>query len=619
MRIRCLLLRALPVLLLASCQSIPPAPQASPAAPSGKPNRVLLLSLDGASADDLHRLYEEGVLTAGGFARFFQEGQVADRLIPVDPTLTAVNHISLATGYPAGQTGIVSNTFHPAGAPFIETASGFAATIGTETLWEAAKRQGKRVGVTTWPGADDTGPRRRADWGMTYVNNPDRRAELLSLERGSWHSAARLADSLGIESHSPLQRAQVKIGADRAGTQVFDLLAVDRTDDGAVNYDGILIAQARRQSHPDLGEPLSVGTWEDRPCEAFPAEGDNRETVCRVKLLALDPGLASMRLYFAALFPVQAYPPEFQSALAAQGLTWPGPPDDRSLSDSWAGKPGIDLQTWLEQSDRFTRFFGDSLIAAAKRPDWDLLMGYVPVIDEAGHQLLLTDPRQPGFSTQRRDELAAARRRVWQDVDRELARLLAAIDLKTTTVAIVSDHGMTPVHTVLDANVLLREKGLLASDSQGKIQEQGTAAYAVGSGGVIHVYTAPGRADLVPTLRTFFTDWMVGGEKPVERVLTRQEAADAEIALDHPNSGELIVFLREGFSAHGNLLREGKSSAPTNALGMHGYLNTHPDMHAIYMAVGAGVGQGSAGTVRNPEVAGRVADWLGIEKPRPSP
>jgi predicted AlkP superfamily pyrophosphatase or phosphodiesterase len=580
---------------------------------------VILLSLDGASADDLHRLYEEGALTGGGFVRFFQEGQVADRLVPVNPTLTAVNHISLATGYPAGQTGIVSNTFHPSGAPFTETASGFAAAIGTETLWEAAKRQGRRVGVTTWPGADDTGPRRRADWGMIYVHDPDRRAELLSLERGSWHPAEGLARSLGIVSRSPTQRAQVKIGVGRAGTQAFDLLAVDRTDDGKVNYDGILLAQVRGDSHPDLGKPLSVGAWEDRPCEVLPLGAGARETVCPVKLLALDPGLASMRLYFAALFPIQAYPPGFASALAAQGLTWPGPPDDRGLSDTWAGKPGIDLQTWLEQSDRFTRFFGDSLIAAAKRPGWDLLMGYVPVIDQAGHQLLLTDPRQPGFSPERRDELAAARRRVWQDVDRELARLLAAIDLRTTTVAIVSDHGMTPVHTVLDANVLLREKGLLASDPQGKILEQGTTAYAVGSGGVIHVYTAFGRTDLIPTLRTLFTDWTVGGEKPVERVLIRQEAADAEIALDHPNSGELIVFLREGFSSHGSLLREGKISAPTNALGMHGYLNTHPDMHAIYMALGAGIGKGNAGTVRNPEVAGRVADWLGIEKPRPAP
>jgi len=603
------------LILLTGCRSAPPpaAPATDPTTPEAPRRRVVLLSLDGAGSDELHRLYKEGSLSAGGFARFFQEGQVADRLVPVNPSLTAVNHISLATGYAPSRTGIVGNNFHPSGAPFLETVSGFAAPIATETLWEAAQRQGKRVGVTTWPGADDTSPRRRADWGMIYVNDPDRRAELVALERGSWQRTG-VAQAMGIQSYSPLQRAQVKVSGGPA-LQIFDLLAVDRTDDATVNYDGILILQTRGQSPTDGGAPLSVGAWRDVPCRVFPAKTPAREAVCPVKLQGLDPGLASTRLYFAAVFPLQAYPPDFATALAADGLIWPGPPDDRGLSDTWAGKPGIDLETWSQQSERFTRFFGDSLIAAVKRPDWDLMMGYIPVIDEAGHQLLLTDPRQPGFSPERRDELAAARLRVWQSVDRELARLLAAIDLRTTTVAVVSDHGMSPIHTALDANAFLREKRLLAADAQGKTLEDGTAAYAVGSGGVLQIYTAPGRADLLPTLRALFADWTVGGEKPVERILTREEAEAVD--LTHPDSGDLVLFLREGYGALA--IKGGGVSAPTHVLGMHGFLNTYPDVQAIYLALGPGIAPGSAGTVRNPEVAGRVADWLGIEKPRLTP
>ena len=67
-------------------------------------------------------------------------------------------------------------------------------------------------------------------------------------------------------------------------------------------------------------------------------------------------------------------------------------------------------------------------------------MGYVPVVDEAAGRLLLTDPRQPGFSPERRDALAAARNRgrIWPAVDRELTRVLATLDLRTTVVAVVA-------------------------------------------------------------------------------------------------------------------------------------------------------------------------------------
>lgn len=612
MRIRRLLLWVLPSVLFVSCQSTPPP--ASQKTEPGKPSRVVLLSLDGAGAEELHRLYKAGSLTAGGFARFFREGQVADRLIPVNPTLTAVNHISLAAGYPAGQTGIVSNTFHPHDSgDLLKTVSGFAAPIETETLWEAAKRQGKRVGSTTWPGADDTGPRRQADWGMVYVHNTDRRSDLVILDRGRWQPAV----SQETPSRSPAMGTEVKVGGSGPDAQTFRLLAVDRTDDGRTNYDGLFVVQVRDEKPTSPSTAISAGAWADIPCRVTPKDAPPRETVCAVKVLEIAPDLSRARLYFNDVYAIQAYPPAFTADLERQGLVWPGPPDDRRLSESWAGKPGIDLQTWLQQSDRFARFFGDSWIAAVKRPDWDLMMGYTPVIDEAGHQLLLTDPRQLNFSPARRDEFAAARLRVWQDVDRELARLLATLDLGTTAVIVVSDHGMTPTHTQVDPNVLLWQNGFLAI-AGGKIQKEGTTVHAVGSGGILHVY-APGRADLVPTLRTLFTNWLVEGEKPVERVLTREEAADAGIGLGHPNSGDLVLFLREGYSAHGNLLREEKTSAPSTALGMHGYLNTHPDMHAIYMALGAGIGKGNAGTVRNPEVAGRVADLLGIEKPRPAP
>jgi predicted AlkP superfamily pyrophosphatase or phosphodiesterase len=605
-----LLLGAAIAALVLSCHGVTPAGHPVSSADHAGPRRVVMISLDGANAGELRRLYQAGKLTAGGFSRFFREGQVADHLIPVDPTLTATNHISLATGYPAGRTGIVGNSFHPPDKPLLETVSGFDAPIGTETLWEAARRQRKRVGTMGWPGADNADPRRRGDWGMTYINGPDRPPELVTIDGGRWAPAAEIAREHGIDSRSPARGVEVELGKDHPWAQKFELLAVDPPGGGAASL-RLLTPESRE------GTPLAPGRWTELPCKVAAIEkgAPPRDAVCQVKLLAFDPA-GETRIYFAATFALDAYPEDFAAELSRRKLYWPGPPDDHLLDDAWAGKPGIDLGTWSEESERFTRFFGDTLLAAARRPDWDLLMAYFPVIDEAGHELLLADPRQPGFSPERRDACERARLRVWQAVDRELARFLAAVDLRTTAVVVVSDHGMAPVHTAVDPNALLRDKGYLAVDAKGKMQEKGTTAYAVGSGGMVQVYVAPGHGDVVPVLRDLFTGWKVGDTAPVERAVTRQEAAG--LGIDHPNAGDLILFLREGYGAR-NLLREKKASGPTPTLGMHGYLNTHPDMAAVYLALGAGIPRGGTGALHNPDVAGRVADLLGIEKPRPAP
>jgi len=512
------------ILILLSCRTFPASP----------PRKVVMMSLDGADAATLHRFYREGKLNAGGFARFFREGQVADALVPVNPSITAPNHISLATGHLTEETGIVGNDIRLPGMPLDKMASGFAAEIHTDTLWEAARRQGKRVGSTGWPGTNGGEDRRSADWGVRYAGSPERGSELRTVPRADWPG------------------------------------------------------------------PVKKGEWALVPCGS-PADR------CWAKVLEVEPD--SVRVYFGEVYRLRAYPEEFDKVLRDAGLVWSGPADSESFEETWAGRPGIDLDTWVEQTERYSAFFMDLLLAAARFSDWDLLMGYTPVIDDAGHELLLVDPRQPGFSPERRDAFAAARLRVWQSVDRELARLLGAIDLRSTTVLIVSDHGMTPAHTQIDVDTLLREWGLESK------------ADALGGGGVGHVYVQSGLADreqILERIRTDLATWSEREGRPIARVLTRAEAA--EVGMNHPNSGDLVLFAEPGYNFRDE---DDPVSAtplsPTTVYGKHGYLNTHPSMHAIYMALGAGIERGNAGTVRNTEVAGRVAGWLGIEPPGKAP
>lgn len=643
-------------------------PKGGPAAPR-LARRVVVVSLDGAGAAELQQLWRDDQLDEGGFARFFREGEVAAALVPVDPTLAAPNHVSLATGAAPDHTGIVGNRFHPAGAPDFAKASGFNFPIGAETLWEAARRQRKKVAVVAWPGVDGSDPRLRADVGLSDVTGAERDPQLLVLERSDWQPAPT-APQLGSPSRSPVLGAHVALaGAGGVPAAGFDLYAVGRGDDNQGNYDSVVVAAgapagtaagagapaggapgsaargARATWAPSVAnleqsEPLGQGQWAE---VIFPDRGGR--SACWVKVLALDPALEEVRLYFTGTYRLQAYPADYAKDLAESNLFWPGPPDDRRLAAAWRGQPGIDLDTWTEQAARFAAFFGGAMRrVATARDDWDLMLGTIPVIGEAGRSLLLADSHQAGYSAARRDELARARRRVWQAVDHELRLLMAAVDLGRTTVVVVSDHGMAPVHTVVDLNALLRERGWLASPGAPKAGAagetgraaggggggDGIAAYVLGDGGMAHLYIsqappAPAKGAAAPDaaarqrqlleLRDQLLAWRSGDDTPIERVLTRQEAAD--LGLDHPNSGDLLLFANEGYAFDPGPEPAGAATVhPAAAYGTYGYLAAHPDMQGVYLAIGKDVKPGStSAAVQATDIAGRVARWLGMGKP----
>jgi predicted AlkP superfamily pyrophosphatase or phosphodiesterase len=599
----------LPILLLVACGS--------------PPHRVVLISLDGAGADTLRQLHRQGALRAGGFERFFREGQVAEALIPVNPTLTSVNHISLATGFAPSATGIVGNQFYPQGG-LAPLANGFAAPIGTDTLWEAARRQGLHVGVLAWPGADAKGERRTADWGLVFNAAADYNPQILALSRADWQPAPGPGRE-GTASDPAPPTTQVEVASETAKTGEagtggnaakltlsLRLVAVRSRGDKA-GYDGLTVADEPAGKvgggGGDARAPMHAGEWRQ---VSWAQPGGTASAW--LKLVSLAPDLGDARLYLGPVFHTIAYPGRFAQLLRQHGLDWPGPPDSADLAATWQGKPGIDLDTWTAQADHMAAFMGGALRSAAAGTSWDLLLCYIPVLDDAGHRLLLLDPRQPDFSPGRRDDLARARLRVWEAVDRELRELLAGLDLTRTTVVVVSDHGMAPIHTVIDPIAPLSELGLLANG--GADSGATRVAHATADGGVSHVYLDAGaeagaRARTLAALARRYADWRVAGEAPIERIFSRREAA--RLGLDHPNSGDLILFAREGYGFRS--LPGGKAVSPAPIYGAHGYLATHSDMRAIYLAIGAGVEPGTSGVVQATEVAPRVARWLGIASP----
>ncbi|MGZ6971840.1 MAG: alkaline phosphatase family protein, partial [Thermoanaerobaculia bacterium] len=178
-------------------------------APSGPAGRTVVISFDGLGGMRLNELLAQGKLTAGGFSAIAERGLLAGRAVDVTPSLTPAAHIAAITGAPPARNGIVANHFREPGSPFGADTTGFLAPIETETLWEAAHRQGRRVGVLLYPGADGTDARRRGDFGLTWPDRPAKASAFVTLDRGRWTGAGET----DAASFSPVRRATVNVAA----------------------------------------------------------------------------------------------------------------------------------------------------------------------------------------------------------------------------------------------------------------------------------------------------------------------------------------------------------------------------------------------------------------------
>src|SRR5262249_6193223 len=132
--------------------------------------KVVVISLDGCKPAIVQQLLARGVLSRNqGLGLLLSRGAFASNgSMTVFPSLTAPNHIALATGSTGAHNDIGSNTFHLLASPFLFTISGFGAPIGgyqlsplgqdptatAEPLWVAMRNAGKSVVTATWPGGD---------------------------------------------------------------------------------------------------------------------------------------------------------------------------------------------------------------------------------------------------------------------------------------------------------------------------------------------------------------------------------------------------------------------------------------------------------------------------------
>lgn len=176
--------------------------------------------------------------------------------------------------------------------------------------------------------------------------------------------------------------------------------------------------------------------------------------------------------------------------------------------------------------------------------------------------------------------------------------------LGTTTFVVVSDHGFKTYKHRIRGNVVLKEHGL--SDS----------AWAIAEGGTANVYVT-GQADTAKTIEAIKAAF--AGVEGVAEVITPADYPRYGLPSPRvmPRMSDVVIAARDGYAFDAGVTGLAVETLPDGvALGAHGYLNTDPDLRAIFVASGAGVKRGAPlGVIHNLDVAPTIAAWLGLQMP----
>jgi predicted AlkP superfamily pyrophosphatase or phosphodiesterase len=574
------------LLLIQGCRPVVPvetptlpvttaSPSPYPSATPPAKHSVVLISWDASRADIVYGLMDSGQLPA--FASVAAGGVRAEYSQTVDPSLTATAHNSIASGSYPSHTGIVSNSFHVVGDDFYWYRKGFDEPMdNAEPVWVTASRNGLITASVFFPAGTPSLRDQLADYTIGYgiQDAYSNQVKVALSEARGWNDvpgsfSTPLAGSFTIQNVGPVY-----------------LYVVDSSDDNVQNYDMVILNTMRSGKPP--AQMLKKSEWGSLVLLEHSYAG--------AEFLIQDIAPDTVTLYHTGVEHNTASPKELLDALNQKFGFFPPGGDSYALEDGW-----ITDDDFLYMLERQSTYMAEvvSWVYSTYRPD--LLFTWQDPFDSAGHQFLMTDPRQYDYSAELAERYHQDYLKAASVADHSLSIMLDAFDLDNTTLLMVGDHGMAPIHSVVYVNTVLEQAGLLTLDSQSYVVLDQTKAFAIASGGAVHIYiNLVGRekgggtvtADEYPAVQqqiiTLFTDLVDPdtGTPVFERVLARSELGP--LGLDHPNSGDVFAQAVPGYHLDGWRGNE-FTFAPAEFYGQHGYDSTLPEMHTIFIAAGSGI------------------------------
>lgn len=593
------------------------------------PHRAILISFDGFS-EQWMRAYSDAE-SAPHLWAMFARSTCAESVRPAFPSVTPTGHASIWTGAYSNVNGVSAQA--NGALPFTTTSildwtNGFsAASLRAEPIWITAARQGKTVFshmatqspqppaytpvVRRIPELDSA--RAAAAWAIRQPNI----------------AALNIYNDLVTEARVIRSPSEMDWAFGDGGDSLHARIRDDSTVVVQLDHDtthAVIVRLAPTDSTNPRGRPLARHFSE--PLRVDLPRG--RRTFVYFRLWELSHDRSRLLLYASEARVIQANRPEVAAAYddAVRGVLGNGSDwlMERGGFGVRATNGGDGTAEWryMETIELVTRQYMKGTEWGWKTYHPELETDYFPYPDEALHTFLgFADPKTPNVSKAGRDNAARMIKRGYEFVDIRLEQMqhLAASE-PNARLFVTGEHGMRPTWKTFRPNIVLRDAGLLAVDSAGKVDLRHTKAFAT-LGGWIAVNRATRKGGIVPAdsvnpilaraesaLRAARDS---AGAPIVTRIFRAATIEGDSLGLGGPTGGDLYFDLAPGFYFNG--ATTGPSTVSMNfPMGEHGFPSIDHDMHPVLCISNAGPPR-RIGEVRSIDIAPMVSAWLGIDPP----
>lgn len=428
--------------------------------------KILFLGLDAAMPDLVKKFTAEGVMP--NTAKLMEKG-VFSRLETVFPPLTAAAWTAIVSGAGSGTNGVPSLMVKHAGEELDHWHTSFDRNeVLCETLWDVAKRMGKKVALVNWPVTFPMGAISEEDGCQLAGSlNPPFRYFFMPLwdvassacfsnqklrcnqipGRAVQHSAVPAEGWINPpESKRPCLEFSITVPPTYVEGYRMNVLVYATTDAG---YDRMLISRTK-----DAGEAITdIGLGEYGPWITmnFKARDYQRDGRFRFQILELSPDGKDFKLYQSAINMAEPYsvPTSLTREVEAVAGTFMEVDDPWAFMDGW-----MSAELYLEQLGLHADWWGKATKHVLETKEWDMAFSWVGTIDHIEHVLYSgIEPRARVYDPDKADFCWHMIRETYRQVDENIGRILEGVDLDNTYVVLISDHGMTH----LDWNPYVKE------------------------------------------------------------------------------------------------------------------------------------------------------------------